>query len=161
MKKFLPVIIIILIAVVAVGGAYAFVNSGSADNNESQPSMGSESDSSSAEELDLGDQEDLTAQKEVSMDIASFEYEKNNIKVTAGTKVTWTNRDSTAHNVMLIDEATAQQVVEAPTEMSEDILSGPLLDEGESYSFTFNEVGSFDYRCAPHPNMVANVTVVE
>lgn len=35
----------------------------------------------------------------------------------------------------------------------------PLLNPGQSYSFTFNDVGTFWYYCSIHPNMRGRVVV--
>lgn len=105
---------------------------------------------------------DLTNQSEVSMDIKDFKYEKPNIKIKKGTKVTWTNRDTIQHNVMREHEG-ADQAHNAPKpeEVKPDELAGPLLTRGESYSFIFNEVSSNPYHCSPHPYMKGSVTVVD
>lgn len=105
---------------------------------------------------------DLTSQSEVSMDIKDFTYEKPNIKIKKGTKVTWTNRDAIQHNVMLEHEGSSKPH-DPPTKSEVDPtqLAGPLLARGESYSFTFNEAGGDPYHCSPHPYMKGSVTVVE
>lgn len=90
--------------------------------------------------------QDLTGQTEIAMDIRDFEFTKNNIKVSKGTKVTWTNQDKDRHNAFSAD-------ANGP--------KGKLLSQGESYSFTFNTAGTFDYICEPHPYMKGSVTVVE
>ena len=40
------------------------------------------------------------------------------------------------------------------------IWDSKILSAGASYSYTFAEVGSFDYVCALHPDMQAHVEVV-
>jgi amicyanin len=80
------------------------------------------------------------------VEIKDFEFSPAVIKVKKGTTVTWTNNDSVEHTVTAVDGV------------------GPdseLLGKGESYSFTFNEVGTFGYMCKPHPSMKGEVTVVE
>lgn len=106
--------------------------------------------------------EDLTNQSEITMNIQDFKYEKPNIKIKKGTKVTWTNQDAVQHNVMAEHEG-ADQTHNAPSkdEVDPNELAGPLLAKGESYSFTFNEVSSSPYHCSPHPYMKGSVTVVE
>lgn len=112
--------------------------------------------------VDLGDVVDLTNQSEVSMDIKDFKYEKQNIKIRKGTTVTWTNQDTVQHNVMK-EHQNDDDAHNAPTkdEVKPDVLAGQLLAKGESYSFTFTEVGSDPYHCSPHPYMKGSVTVVE
>jgi plastocyanin len=84
--------------------------------------------------------------------IASFAFSPDSIKVAAGTTVIWTNEDSAQHNVVSM---AADGSVDAA-----GVLNGPLLGQGESFSFTFSDAGSFDYRCAPHASMTGAVEVV-
>lgn len=103
----------------------------------------------------------LTNKNQVTINIEGNAYEPQNIKIHKGTKVTWVNRDSTRHNVMEEHEG-SERIHDAPeiSEVDPDHFAGPLLKRGESYSFTFNEVGQKPYHCAPHPYMKGNVTVV-
>lgn len=90
--------------------------------------------------------EDLTGQNEVAIDITNFEFTKKDIRVSKGTTVTWTNRDKDRHNAFSEQDGGPK---------------GELLSQGESYSFTFDTIGTFDYICEPHPYMKGKVTVVE
>jgi len=89
--------------------------------------------------------QDLTMQTEVSMDISDFAFENKTIKIKKGTKVTWTNRDSARHNVFSKDAGGPQ---------------GELLGKGESFNFTFDTAGTFNYLCEPHPYMKGVVEVI-
>jgi amicyanin len=89
------------------------------------------------------------ASSEVNVDIKGFAFTQKDITVKKGTKVTWTNQDSVKHDVVSDDGAPAG----GP--------KGPLLAKGESYSFTFDTVGTFPYHCTPHTYMKAVVTVTE
>jgi plastocyanin len=42
-----------------------------------------------------------------------------------------------------------------------ELFRSPLFPPGEAFSFTFTEVGIYDYFCAIHPNMRGTVTVTE
>jgi len=63
--------------------------------------------------------------------------------VPVGTKVTWTNKDAATHTVS----------GDTGTFDSKDLATGA------SFSFTFNQAGSFAYHCAIHPRMVATIVV--
>lgn len=80
---------------------------------------------------------------DVLVDIKGFAYSLVELKVKKGTTVTWTNQDSVRHNVAFDSGA----------------VKGPLLAKGETYSYTFDEIGTFAYHCSPHPNMRARVIV--
>jgi amicyanin len=105
---------------------------------------------------------DLTKQSTIRIAIENSAYARPNIQVAKGAKVTWTNRDTVRHNVMR-EHAGGDGAHTAPTaaEVRNDVFAGPLLGKGESYSFTFNEIGTYPYHCAPHPSMKAVVVVTE
>lgn len=109
------------------------------------------------------EQSDNTQTASIRMDIKDFAYELPNIKIRKGTTVTWTNQDTTLHNVMKEHEGGgASHDAVAASEVQDAVFSGPLLAKGESYSFTFTTAGNFPYHCAPHERtMTGNVTVVE
>jgi plastocyanin len=82
-----------------------------------------------------------------SVDIKNFSFMPASITVKKGTTVTWTNSDSSAHTVT-----------------ESDGQSGPhslRLTKGQSYTFTFDNVGTFKYICSLHPDMKGIVTVTE
>ena len=67
------------------------------------------------------------------------------ITVAAGTTVTWTNEDPEVHTVT-----------------SDDDLFDAELDLRESFSYTFNEPGTFIFHCAaPYSDMFDNWFIVE
>ncbi len=71
------------------------------------------------------------------------------LTVPVGTTVTWVNRDSVAHTT------TAGT---PPNNLSGEWDSGPLSN-GQSFSVTLTEPGTFPYFCRIHPRMTASVTV--
>lgn len=162
----------VLLALSATATLIVFVvmpllgGSGHAQNSKSQNS--SEHDATNSDghhdssNSNLGAISDLTSQSEVTIDIEDFKYSKPNIKIKKGTKVTWTNRDTIEHNVMM-DHQDSDSAHDAPTkdEVKSNVLAGPMLAKGESYSFTFNDVSAAPYHCSPHPYMKGSVTVVE
>jgi plastocyanin len=70
-------------------------------------------------------------------------YVPETLTVKAGTTVTWRNDDTSSHTV---------------TEHEYEWTS-PLLNPGESWSYTFNEPGVYDYHCNPHLWMVGTIVV--
>jgi plastocyanin len=75
--------------------------------------------------------------------IQGMAFNPASITVTAGTTITWTNKDAVAHTV---------------TSDSNAFNSGTVAS-GATFSFTFATAGSYSYHCAIHPSMVASVTV--
>ncbi len=78
------------------------------------------------------------------MNLQNFAYQMANIQVRAGTTVTWTNQDSVPHSVTF----------------KNGMKDSGLLYQGQSFSYTFNTPGSYQYYCSVHTYMVATVTVV-
>lgn len=105
---------------------------------------------------------DLTSQSQVAIEIKDFAYSQQNIKIKKGTTVTWTNQDTVEHNVMK-EHANDGDAHDAPSknEINPNVVAGPLLAKGESYSFTFNQISENPYHCSPHPYMKGSVTVVQ
>jgi len=75
-------------------------------------------------------------------------YVPSLILTKKGNSVTWVNEDSAFHSV-------TSGFYGSPTELFD---SGHL-DPFESFVFTFDEVGDYDYFCTLHPWMKGQVTV--
>jgi len=75
--------------------------------------------------------------------IADFAFAPDVTEVDAGTKVTWRNEDPAEHTVTATDA---------------DFESNNLA-QGESFSFTFDQPGTYAYRCVIHPEMEGTVNV--
>ena len=115
-----------------------------------------------ADTEEIGAIVDLTNESNVQMDIKDFKYAQANIKIKAGTTVTWTNRDTMEHDVMAQhDHSGEAHDGLSHHEVDSDAFGSALLAKGESYSFTFTEPGVEAYHCSPHPYMKGSVTVVE
>lgn len=67
------------------------------------------------------------------------------LSIPAGSTVTWTNHDTAPHDV---------KTTSGPLS-----IHSPMLDKGESWSFTFTTAGSYGYVCTVHPDMTAGITV--
>ena len=73
--------------------------------------------------------------------IQNFAFSPASITIKQGTTVTWTNLDS------------------APHQIKADTFNSRLLSQGQSFSFTFNTTGTFNYICAIHPMMTGQIVV--
>lgn len=76
--------------------------------------------------------------------IQNFAFSPASLTIKKGETVTWTNKDSAPHQIVS-DTAGKFQ--------------GPSISSGQTYSFTFNETGTFAYHCSIHPMMKATITV--
>lgn len=85
---------------------------------------------------------DLRAE-ERTVRIDNFTFAPERLTVRAGDRVTWTNEDDIPHAVAA----------------SERRFKSPVLDTDESFSFTFDRPGVYEYFCSLHPHMKATVVV--
>lgn len=76
--------------------------------------------------------------------ISNYKYEPASLTVTAGTKVVWTNQDTTPHT------ATAD---------GGSFDTGSIKDHGGTGSVTLTKPGTFTYYCQFHPFMKGTLVV--
>ena len=76
-----------------------------------------------------------------SVAIQNFSFSPAVLAVKVGDTVTWTNNDS------------------APHQIKSDTFNSQQLARGQTFSFTFQAAGTFDYSCAIHPSMKGQVVV--
>jgi plastocyanin len=67
-----------------------------------------------------------------------------NLTVTVGATVAWTNQDDVPHTVTAEDGK----------------FKSKFLNKGQIFSFTFREAGSFKYFCEVHPDVMRATVVV-
>lgn len=154
-------IIVGVIAVLATVGFIVFTNSKTEDRG-GLPANGPEQAAPANNDntnlppylqtngVNVRGQIDATDSQEVTAQIDDFFFDPTILKVSVGTTVTWTNEGAAVHTVT----------------SAEDSPNGGLdsgnLRGGETYSFTFEEPGTYNYFCVPHPlSMKAVVEVVE
>jgi plastocyanin len=77
--------------------------------------------------------------------ISGFAFDPPSLSVVVGTTVTWTNQDSAPHTV---------------TSDAGDWDSG-RLSQGQSFSRTFDQAGTFAYHCAVHSSMTGTIVVTQ
>jgi plastocyanin len=75
--------------------------------------------------------------------VKSFMFAPIAIKVKAGTKITWMNKDEEPHTVASDD----------------GLFRSGALDTDESFSFKFDKPGTYHYTCTIHPRMIGTITV--
>jgi plastocyanin len=77
-----------------------------------------------------------------SVSIVNFSFSPASLTVSVGTKVTWTNNDSTTHTVTDDHGAFNQS-----------------LPPGQTFTFTFTKAGTYTYHCNIHRSMTATIIV--
>jgi plastocyanin len=77
----------------------------------------------------------------------SYKFVPRDIVVSAGSTVTWTNRDNFTHSVQFLDPA-----------LPHDAL---VMKPGEATRLTFPSAGSFRYQCSFHPQAMSGTVTVQ
>jgi len=80
--------------------------------------------------------------EDVAVKIGNFTFGPQEVKVKAGTTVTWTNEDDIPHTVV-----------------SPNSFRSKVLDTDGKYSFTFTTPGTYKYFCSLHPHMTGTIVV--
>jgi plastocyanin len=94
-----------------------------------------------ADSFRVNAQQAAAASAEVKID--NFSFGPPSITVSAGTTVTWTNRDDIPHTVVSDDK----------------VFRSKVLDTDEKFSYTFPKPGTYPYFCSVHPKMTGKVIV--
>lgn len=89
------------------------------------------------------DFQDMGAADEFDAAENPADYSVNVLTVKAGTTVTWSNGDAMMHTVTAVDGS----------------FDSGFLNEGDTWSYTFDTPGEYEYFCSPHPWMRAKVIV--
>ncbi|MBT8249123.1 MAG: multicopper oxidase domain-containing protein [Acidimicrobiia bacterium] len=91
-----------------------------------------------------GDLQPMDSPDEFSANESAPDYSENVLRVKVGTTVTWTQDDTAMiHTVTSVD----------------GIFDSGFMNPGDTWSYTFDEPGEFEYLCTPHPWMRAKVIV--
>lgn len=95
-----------------------------------------------------------TSDGEAEVRIKDFQFIPPDLEVEVGTTVNWTNEDFFGHTVTSGEP-------NAPTDTFDGVLGEVAQAEGMTFSYTFEEPGTYDYFCRFHPRMTATVTVTD
>lgn len=82
---------------------------------------------------------------DVAITIDKFSFMPGTMTIPVGTRVVWTNLETTApHNVV----------------SDTGVFKSPDLTTGQTFAYTFTQPGTYAYTCTIHPRMKATITVV-
>ncbi|MEA2512909.1 MAG: hypothetical protein QOJ59_2396 [Thermomicrobiales bacterium] len=87
-----------------------------------------------------------TAAGEVAVKIYDFGFDPPTLTIEVGTTVTWTNSGAVQHTTVSFNKG-------------KKTWDSDIMEAGDTYSFTFDRPGTFDYLCGLHPNMKAVIKV--
>ncbi len=79
----------------------------------------------------------------LNVGIESGAFKKDTMTIGKGTSVKWTNKDAVDHQVTADGGA----------------FLSPILKPVDTWTYTFNENGTFSYHCSLHPAMTGTITV--
>ena len=82
---------------------------------------------------------------DVTVNIDNFTFSPAKLTVAAGTKVTWINHDDVPHTATSSDKPR--------------LFDSKTLDTDDQFSFVFTAPGTYDYFCALHKHMTAQIIV--
>lgn len=83
---------------------------------------------------------------------ADTAYDPLTLTIEAGTTVRWTNDDSIAHTV-------TSGTSDGAAGTADGVFDSGFMNTGDTFSYTFEEVGEYGYYCIPHPWMRGTVIV--
>jgi len=143
----------ILIGILLIGaiGYFAFSSMNNSKTGTGNLNTGASGNNNAVGSVNNGNLNDNSGQtggsvqpKTYEIKISNFAFSPSTITIKKGDTIKWTNLDSVRHTV---------------TSDSGNELNSNLLSNGESYSNTFSQTGTFNYHCTPHPSMKARVIV--
>jgi plastocyanin len=99
----------------------------------------------------IGDSSELASPPKIAdnqVQMFTYAFLPASMTVKAGTTITWINNDEAEHTV-----ATKDKMLDSPH------LKTINIKPGDSFSFTFDKAGTYEYFCAVHPAMKAKIVV--
>lgn len=97
--------------------------------------------------------------EEVVLDGLTFQ--PRSLEIEAGTTVRWVSKDAVLHTVTSGEQGTigVPGVSEGEPDMPTGLFDQDMPDEGATFTFTFDEPGTYPYYCSIHPGMVGEIVV--
>jgi plastocyanin len=145
MRKFLPIALVIVVIAIIVGVAAGHKNDKNTGNTTTPPASNSSNDMSNMNSSNSSSNSSTPSSTD-KVSIENFSFSPATITVKKGTTVTWTNNDTTAHTV---------------TADSGNAFDSGTMEQGKTFSHTFDSAGTFKYHCTLHSDMHGTVTVTE
>jgi plastocyanin len=81
--------------------------------------------------------------EQATVNISGLAFVPQTLRVTTGTRVTWTNNDSVDHTITSND----------------NLFESGTISRGATFNFTFAQRGTFEYHCKIHPSMTGKIIV--
>jgi len=128
------VFIAILLLVVVIVGAIIFFSKGNLQPAPAVPQTGNQPAPAATDNP-------APASGSQAVNITNFSFQPAVLTIAAGTSVVWTNDDSLPHQI------------------KSDTFNSAQLAKGQTFTFTFDKAGTYDYFCSIHPSMKGKIIV--
>ena len=140
------VLAVIAVLAIAIGGIYIFTQSRGNYPTTTTTTTGIPTTTTTTETTTTTPTTTTTTTQPqtYNVSIQNVAFSPSTLTIHVGDTVVWTNKDSVIHTV----------TSDTGTE-----LNSANLSNGETYSHTFNQAGTFNYHCTVHPMMKAKVIV--
>lgn len=162
MKK---AIIAIVVVVALIAGGFLLLGGNKDSDQNNQAAQPSTSQGSAQQEESMTEREQplpqylqganvrevktATGQSEVMVEVGDIYYDPTVLTISKGTKVTWENVGSIDHTVTSADGS------------PQSGLNSGTLKPGETYTFTFDQPGDYNYFCEFHSASQKGVVIVK
>lgn len=97
-----------------------------------------------------------------AIDVANIAYTPEVLEIAVGEKVVWTNKDESVHHTVTSGtpgEDGVPGVSKGEPAKPDGAFDGDLPDASSTFTFRFDDAGTFDYFCAVHPSMTGTIVV--
>lgn len=82
--------------------------------------------------------------EDIFITIDNHSFIPQNVRIKVGDTIHWQNEDEEAHSIH-----------------SGYDFNSNILENGDNYSYQFQDVGTYDYECGVHPDMKGEIIVEE
>ena len=84
----------------------------------------------------------VEASSAATVRINNFKFIPDTVTIKRGGTVTWVQEDSVPHTISI-----------------KDLTESPALSKGDTWSYTFDKTGNYNYICSIHPSMTGRIIV--
>jgi len=96
--------------------------------------------------------QDFREKKQVSISLSQISFQPQNILISKGTKVTWTNDELVEHFINTDSHPSHTYYLDQ---------NSRALAQGDTYSMTFDKDGIYPYHCSAHADTMTGNLIVE
>ncbi len=129
----------ILVFILAITAGTFLLSSCNGKSNNQNNQTGSQTNNQN----NKNNQGNQNNQQSMQVTVQNSSFKPSTLTVNVGQTVVWKNLDIIDHQIQADDNS----------------FKSPILEKNSTYSFTFNQKGTFTYHCAIHSNMKGTIIV--